>query len=56
MKKRKNIQIDVIKNLNRLNREEEIRLHGKIISFRSTIRKNIKKYTRKQKHKHTSDE
>ena len=46
--KMKSINIDALKALKKLNREEEIRLHGKQISFRTLIQQNKKRYNRKK--------
>ena len=46
--KNKNINIEILKKIKKEQREEEIRLHGKQISFRSLITRNKKKYDRKQ--------
>ena len=46
--KNKNINIEILKRIKKEQREEEIRLYGKQISFRSLITKNKKKYDRKQ--------
>lgn len=45
--KTKNINIEVLKRIKKEQREEEIRLHGKQISFRHLITRNKKRYNRK---------
>lgn len=42
---------DIIKRAGKFRREEEFKLYGRSIFFRSTITKNKKKYSRKLKHK-----
>ena len=42
-----NINIEVLKRIKKEQREEEIRLHGKQISFRHLITRNKKRYSRK---------
>lgn len=37
--------------INKANREDDIKSHGKSITFRTTMEKNPKAYTRKEKHK-----
>ena len=49
--KKKNINIDILKRIKSLNRQEEINKYGKLISFRTIISKNKKIYSRKNKHK-----
>lgn len=44
----KTINNDILKAIKKLNREEEIRLHGKQISFRTLIQQNKKRYNRKK--------
>lgn len=44
-------EIQILKAMRRDRREEEIAMHGKLISFRYTIARSKKKYTRKAKHK-----
>ena len=46
--KPQNINIEILKQMRKLNREEEIRLYGKQISFRTLITTNKKKYNRKK--------
>lgn len=46
--KPQNINIEILKQIRKLNREEEIRLYSKQISFRPLITKNKKKYNRKK--------
>ena len=45
--KPQNINIEILKQIRKLNREEEIRLYGKQISFRPLMTTNKKKYNRK---------
>lgn len=45
--KTKNINIEVLKRIKKEQREEEIRLHGKQVSFRHLITRNKKRYNRK---------
>ena len=45
--KKENINIEALKRLRKLNREQEILMYGKQISFRPLITKNKKKYDRK---------
>ena len=46
--KSQNINIEILKRIKKEQREEEIRLHGKQISFRHLITQNKKKYNRKK--------
>jgi len=41
------IDLDILKAVKAQNRAEEILKHGKLISFRRTISRNRKKYSRK---------
>ena len=45
--KTKNINIEILKRIKKEQREQEIHLHGKQISFRHLITRNKKKYDRK---------
>ena len=54
--KTKTINIEILKRIKKEQREEEIRLHGKQISFRSLITKNKKKYDRKQLKKFSAED
>lgn len=54
--KTKNINIEILKRIKKEQREEEIRLHGKQISFRSLITRNKKKYDRKQLKKFSAED
>jgi hypothetical protein len=45
--KKENINIEALKRLRKLNREQEILMYGKQISFRPLITQNKKKYNRK---------
>lgn len=54
--KNKNINIEILKRIKKEQREEEIRLHGKQISFRSLITQNKKKYNRKQLKKFSAED
>ena len=54
--KTKNINIEILKRIKKEQREEEIRLHGKQISFRSLIARNKKKYDRKQLKKFSAED
>jgi hypothetical protein len=47
-RKMKTINNDILKAIKKLNREEEIGLHGKQISFRTLIQQNKKRYNRKK--------
>ena len=44
---KKEIQIEILKRIRKMNRDDEIRLHGKQISFRHLISRNKKRYNRK---------
>jgi hypothetical protein len=46
--KQQNINIEILKQMRKLSREEEIRLYGKQISFRPLMTANKKKYNRKK--------
>lgn len=46
--KSQNINIEILKRIKKEQREQEIRLHGKQISFRHLITRNKKKYNRKK--------
>jgi hypothetical protein len=46
--KQQNINIEALKRLRKLNREQEILMYGKQISFRPLITQNKKKYNRKK--------
>ena len=46
--KPQNINNEILKQIRKLNREEEIRLYGKQISFRPLMTTNKKKYNRKK--------
>lgn len=54
--KTKNINIEILKQVKKMQREEEIRLHGKQISFRHLITQNKKKYNRKKLEKISTDD
>jgi len=54
--KTKNINIEILKQVKKMQREEEIRLHGKQISFRRLITQNKKKYNRKKLEKISTDD
>ena len=54
--KTKNINIEILKRIKKEQREEEIRLYGKQISFRSLITRNKKKYDRKQLKKFSAED
>jgi len=56
MPKKKNTNLDIIKRDAAERRKEDIEKHGKPTAFRSTMTKNKKAYTRKQKHKIELDE
>ena len=43
-----NINIEILKRIKKENRDEEIRLYGKQISFRHLITRNKKRYDRKK--------
>ena len=45
--KTNNINIEILKRIKKEQREQEIRLHGKQISFRHLITRNKKRYNRK---------
>lgn len=45
------INIESIKNLKKRNRAEEIKNHGKQITYRTLIARDKTKYSRKVKHK-----
>lgn len=45
---KQNINYQVLKRIRKENREQEIRLHRKLISFRKLITQNRKKYNRKK--------
>ena len=45
--KTNNINIEILKRIKKEQREQEIRLHSKQISFRHLITRNKKKYDRK---------
>lgn len=47
----KNINKDIIRRDGAERRKEDIEAHGKPTAFRSTMTKNKKAYTRKEKHK-----
>ena len=51
-----NINIEILKAVKRDNRNEEIKKHGKLISFRLLITKDKTKYTRKCKHKKSEND
>lgn len=51
MSKSRNLNMDIIKRDGAERRREDIEKHGKPTAFRSTMTKNKKAYTRKQKHK-----
>ena len=44
-------ELQILKAMRRDRRAEEIALHGKLVSFRHTIARSKKQYTRKSKHK-----
>jgi len=44
-------EVQILKAMRRNRREEEIAMHGKLVSFRHTIARSKKLYTRKSKHK-----
>lgn len=54
--KTKNINIEILKRIKREQREEEIRLHGKQISFRHLVTQNKKRYNRKKLEKISVDD
>lgn len=54
--KQQNINIEILKQIRKLNREEEIRLYGKQISFRPLMTTNKKKYNRKKLKKFSSED
>ena len=51
MKKRNDINLDIVKQDSAERRKEDIAAHGKPTAFRSTMTKNKKAYSRKDKHK-----
>ncbi len=49
-------ELQILKAMRRDRRDEEIAMHGKIISFRHTVARSKKLYTRKSKHKSSRHE
>ena len=49
-------ELQILKAMRRDRREEEIAMHGKLVSLRHTIARTKKQYTRKSKHKSTAHE
>ena len=49
--KKRNLPKNEVAAINKSNREEDIKSHGKSTAFRTTIENNPKAYTRKEKHK-----
>ena len=44
-------ELQILKAMRHDRREEEIAMHGKLVSFRHTVARSKKQYTRKSKHK-----
>jgi len=51
MKKKRDINLDIVKRDSAERRKEDITAHGKPTAFRKTMTKNKKAYSRKDKHK-----
>ena len=49
-------ELQILKAMRRDRREEEIAMRGKLVSFRHTVARTKKQYTRKSKHKSTAHE
>lgn len=49
------INIEILNAIKRKRREDEIKSFGRLISFRTIIERNKKRYTRKVKHKSVGD-
>lgn len=48
MKKKKNIELEIIKAARKISREEEIKKYGKLLNYKKLI-KSIKTYNRKNR-------